>query len=277
MMSNRFGIGMGAAVVALVLCPSAVESQQHDHRTHLHVSDRWEDCAFQLDARLTRDAWRQFAKEAGLVTYFRPMRDAAPMGAGSFELSIVQSVVRIDDHDAAWNDTFVHPDSTHWLTEGSGLRVPGIMGRAGITDRIDVGFYFTRNPRSNYGFAGGQVQYNFLQQASAIVDASARVGLVTLFGPDDVDVTVYQTDLLVSRQYELFSRVTLAPYAGVSAYMSVAREKSTVVDLDDARMTGMQGMAGIVLHLSVMRIALEHSSASVNSTSMRVGVALRAP
>lgn len=272
-MMKPLNFGLGAAVAALAMWPSPALSQSHHHHLHLHVSDRWEDCAFQLDPGLTREAWRQFTKEAGLVTYFRPLRDAAPMGAGNFELSVVQSVIGIDDHDAAWNDTFVHPDSTHWLYEGSGLNLPGILGRAGVTDRLDVGFYFTKNPRSNYGVAGGQVQYNFIQQVSAGVDASARASLVTLFGPEDVDVTLYSTDLLVSRRYTLLSGFSLAPYAGVSGYLSSAHEKSAVVNLEDARIAGVHAMLGAVAQISILRLAVEYDVASVKSTSLRIGVA----
>lgn len=272
-MTRLLNLCLGAAIGALALWPSAGLAQSRHRDLHLHVSDRWEDCAFQLDPGLTRTAWRQFTKEAGLVTYFRPLRDAAPMGAGNFELSLVQSVIGIDDHDAAWNDTFVHPDSTHWLYEGSGLSIPGITGRVGVTNRLDMGFYFTKNARSNYGVAGGQVQYNFVQQASSGLDVSVRASLVALFGPEDVDVTVYHADMVLSRRYALFSRVALAPYAGIAGYLSTSHEKSAVVNVEDARMVGVQATAGTVVHISALRIAVEYDAASVNSSSMKIGVA----
>jgi hypothetical protein len=269
---NRSNISVAALAGALAIWPSAAFSQSSP-RVHLHVSDRWDDCAFQLDPALTTGAWRQFAKELGLVMYFRPLRDAAPMGAGNFEISVVQSVIGIDDHDAAWNDTFVHPDAEHYLFDGSGLPLPGLMGRAGVTDRVDVGLYFTKNPRANYGVAGGQVQYNLVQQASAGVDASVRASLATLFGPEDVDATVYGADLLVSRRYALLSRVSIAPYAGVSGYLSSAHEKSAVVSLEDERIAGVHAMVGAIVQISVLRLAVEYDAASVQSTSLRIGVA----
>lgn len=64
------------------------------------------------------------------------------MRRGDFELSALQWETDIDDTEAAWNDTFVHPDSTHWLLEGSGLAFPGLVVRAGVTDKIDAGAYF---------------------------------------------------------------------------------------------------------------------------------------
>ena len=267
---NRLEIILATVAGALALCPASGSAQAHD-QLRLHVNDRWEECSFQLDAALTKSAWRQFTREAGLVTYFRPLRDAAPMGRGKFELSVVQSVVGIDDHDAAWNDTFVHPDSTHWLYEGSGLSFPGVMGRAGVTDRLDVGAYFTMNPNANYGFAGGQLQYNLLRETTAYVDASARATFVTLFGPEDVDASVYGIDVVVSKPVPLFRGVSVAPYAGVSGYLATSHEKSTVVNLEDERMAGMHAMAGAVAQFAFLRVAAEYDAAAVQSRTVRIG------
>jgi hypothetical protein len=268
---NRSNSCVAMVIAMLATFPSIVMAQA-GHRVHLHVSDRWEECAFQLHPSLTQEAWHQFAREAGLVTYFRPLRDAAPMGARKFEISVVQSLIGIDHQDAAWNDTFVHPDSTHWLYEGSGLPVPGLMARAGVTDRLDVGAFFTMNPRSNYGFAGGQVQYNVVQQSSAGVDASVRASMVSLFGPSDLDVTVYGLDLVTSRRFPLFARASLAPYVGVSGYLSSAREKSSVVDLRDEHVAGVHALVGVVARVSVLQVAVEYDAARVQSRTMRVGV-----
>ncbi len=270
---HRLNAGMIALATALAMVPAS-GSAQSGHTLHLHVNDRWDDCAFQLDAALTPSAWRQFTREAGLVMYFRPLRDAAPMGARNFEISLVRSVVGIDDHDAAWNDTFVHPDSTHWLFDGSGLPVPGLSARAGITDRLDVGAYFTKNPNSNYGFVGGQVQYNVAQQAMLGVDASARASLVTLFGPADLDVTVYGLDLVASRRFPLTARISVAPYAGVSGYLSRAHETSALVSLDDEQAIGVHALAGVVAQFSILRLAFEYDAASVQSRTFRIGFGL---
>jgi hypothetical protein len=265
-------ISAGAFAAALAIFPSTVSAQSHDH-VPLHVSDRWAECSFQLDAALTQDAWRQFTREAGLVTYFRPLRDAAAMGAGKFEISIVQSVIGIDDNDAAWNDTFVHPDADHTLYEGTALPLPGLMARVGVTDRLDAGAYFTQNPRANYGVAGGQLQYNLIRQASSGIDASARASVATLFGPEDVDVAVYGLDLVASKRFPLVGRLSVAPYTGMSAYLSTSHEKSSVVTLADERTAGVQAMVGAVAQLSILRVAMEYNTASVQSKTLKIGVA----
>jgi hypothetical protein len=143
-----------------------VASAQHTHSgdkdVDLHVNPRWKECSFQLDASLTQSAWREFTKEAGLVVYFRSLSDAKPMGARNFEISVLQWETAFDDTKDAWNDTFVHPDETHYLKEGARLAFPGLTFRAGITNKIDIGAYITKSPGANYGFYGSQLQYNVI-------------------------------------------------------------------------------------------------------------------
>ncbi|HEX4935846.1 MAG TPA: hypothetical protein VFV33_21850, partial [Gemmatimonadaceae bacterium] len=227
-----------------------------------------------LDPSLTRAAWRQFTQEAGLVTYFRPLIDAKPMGRGKVELSMLQWQTAIDDKESAWNDTFVHPDSAHWLFEGSGLRFPGLMVRAGVSKRVDVGAYFTRNPNANYGFYGGQVQYNLVDDTQRNWALSTRVSAVRLFGPDDVDLTVGGWDVVASRRFQPVSWATISPYVGVSSYIARSHEKSALVDLDDATGTGSQATAGVALKLSVVRLSAELNTARVQSRSLKIGIGI---
>jgi hypothetical protein len=238
----------------------------------LHVNPRWKECSFQLDASLTPAAWRQFTGEAGVVTHFKPLVDAKPMGRGNYELSLLQWNTGIDDTDAAWNDTFVHPDSTHWLFEGSSLNFPGLTGRVGVTDRTDVGMYVTKNPNANYGFYGVQVQHSLVDDASRNWAAAMRLGFTTMFGPEDVNFSVYGADLLASRRYGIFGgRVALSPYAGVSATLSRSHEMSAVVDLDDQNVFGAQATAGAVAEFSVARVAFEYTAARVPSMALKIG------
>ncbi|MBW7933384.1 MAG: hypothetical protein H3C62_07175 [Gemmatimonadaceae bacterium] len=261
-------------VAAVTTAWPSTGAAQHHHNVTLHVSDRWKECAFQLDPSLTQDAWRQFTREAGLVTYFRPLTDARPMGRGRVEFSLMQSMTAIDDTDAAWNDTFVHPDSTHWLHEGTGLPVPGVIARAGVTDRLDVGAYFTRNPNSNYGFAGVQAQYSLRDEATSRWSTAARVSAVSLFGPEDLSVRVVGADLMASRSYPIYSTwASVAPYAGVSAYLSASHEKSAVVALRDERVFGAQGTIGAAARVAKARIAVEYNVARVWTRTFKVGMA----
>lgn len=263
----------GAVAVAVAVTQTPAAAQDHD-RPHLHDHGKWEECSIQLSPTLTQRAWHQFTQEAGLVAYFRSLTDAEPLARGRFELSAVQWETAIDDADAAWNDTFVHPDSTHYLFEGNGLKFPGLMLRTGVAAGTDVGVYFTKNPNANYGFFGGQLQRRLVGGLDRRWAASARASFVSLFGPDDANLTVYGLDLVASRKVALTRWAAVSPYVGVSGYLSTSHEKSAVVALEDERVAGGQAMAGAVLQLSRVRIATEYNAAAVRTISLKVGVGI---
>jgi hypothetical protein len=257
-----------ARLFAGVLFPAAAFAQNPT----LHVSNRWKDCSFQLDAALTQSAWRQFTAEAGEVVYFRPLADARPMSKGRFEVSALQWGTAIDDNDAAWNDTFVHPDSTHWLVEGARLAFTGLTARMGMTNNTDVGVYFTKSPNANYGFVGGQVQRSLARSTDKTWAAAARVSVVRMFGPDDLGFSVYGVDMLASRTYALAKRITLSPYAGISATLARAQEKSSVTNVSDENVLGARGTLGAAAEAGPAKLGVEYGFARVSSFSIKIGV-----
>ena len=247
----------------------------HGPEVNLHVNPRWDECSFQIDPSLTQQEWKQFNREAAMVVYFRPLTDARPMGVGKFELSILQWSTKIDETDGAWNNTFVHPDSTHWLIDGEELPFPGLTLRAGVTKKIDAGVYWSERPGANYGVWGAQVQYNFINDTARKWSASTRLNFSTLYGPDDLNLNVYGIDFLASKEIKLHSHwLSVAPYAGLSSYLTHAHEKTAAVNLQDENHLGVQGMAGLVAKISVVRIGVEYNFAEVNTLSYKLGVAL---
>lgn len=232
----------------------------------LHVNDRWKDCAFVIHPSLTQEAWRQFVGEIGVVSYFRPLASARPIGRRKIEVALLSWASRIDAADDAWNDTFSHPDSTHWLFEGDALMIPGLMLRAGVTDRVDVGAYITKNVNSNYGLVGGQVQYNLLDDRDRNLAAAGRVSVVRLFGPDDLTTSVYGVDVVVSRSMWRFS-----PYVGVSGSLSRGHEHSADVNLDSESVFGVQGTAGLAVDIAGIRLGAEFTTARVQGYSIKLG------
>ena len=259
------------ALAAITLTFAHATGAAQSGRPTLHVNSRWKQCSFQLDPALTQSAWHQFTEEAGLVVYFRPLADARPIGRSKFELSVLQWETGINDASSAWNDTFVHPDSTHWLFEGSRLKFPGVVLRAGITDKTDVGVYAAKNFEANYGFYGGQLQRNLVDAGRWA--ASARGSFVSMFGPADLDFIVYGVDLLASRRVGLTPRVALSPYVGFSTYLASSHEKSSIVTLSDENVLGAHASVGTTLELSKARLAVEYGFARVHSVSFKVGFA----
>ena len=274
-MKDMTAIRTVAVACALAVMPTAAYAQ-HSHpggdaHPELHVSPRWKECSIQLDPSLTPEAWRQFTGEGAVVTYFRPLADAAPLGKGKFEVSLLQWKTGIDDHDAAWNDTFVHPDAEHVLFEGSGLKFPGLTIRAGVTDRTDVAVYATKNPNANYGFFGAQLQRGLFGGRSSGWAAAARLSFMSLYGPEDVDLSVYGVDLVASRRFALTRRVSISPYAVVTTSLSRSHEKSALVNLPDESVWGTGGTLGVAAQLGVARVAVEYGVGRVPSLSLKIG------
>ena len=231
----------------------------------LHVNDEWDNCAIVIDPSLSQESWHQFVSEVGLVTYFRPLASARPLGTKNFEFAVLGSGTRIDDADDAWNDTFSHPDPDHWLFEGDALLIPGLMLRAGVTDKMDIGAYYTQNFSANYGIFGGQLQYNLMDDSEKNLAAAGRVNFSRLFGPEDLSVSVYGLEFVVSKDLSRFS-----PYAGVSGYVSHGQETTSKVNLENETVFGLQGMVGIAASISRMRIAAEFNLAKVPGYSFKV-------
>jgi len=260
------------ATLALAIALSQTPAVAQSGRPRLHVNPRWKNCSFQLDSSLTQSAWHQFTEEAGLVAYFRPISDARPMGKWKFEISMLQSQTGIDDTDSAWNDTFVHPDSTHWLFEGNGLKFPGLMARVGVASKTDVGLYFTRSPGANYGFVGGQLQHSLVGDTTRAWTAAVRASFVSMYGPADLSFRVYGVELLASRRFVVSKWATLSPYVGASTYLSTAHEKTAAVSLDDEHVAGAQAMLGTAVQLSVVRLGVEYNVVKVQSLTLTVGI-----
>ena len=261
---------MKRSLLTAAFTAAALSTASAQNHPKLHVSPRWKQCSIQLDSSLTQSAWRQFTQEAAQVVYFRPLIDAQPMGAGNFEFSLMQWQTNVDDKSSAWNDAFVHPDSMHWLYEGSGLQFPALAFRAGIGSTTDVGAYFTRNPQANYGAYGLQIQQNLIRAADWSV--AARASYMALIGPADVDLAAYGADVVASWKGWRYSGFSVVPYAGVATYLARSHEKSSAVTLSDEQVVSAMGTGGVAVQFSLMRISAEASLSHVPSVAMKFGV-----
>ena len=246
---------------ALILVPSSTALSAQV----LHTNDRWTECAFVIDPSLTQADWHQFVREVGLVAYFRPLASAKPLGARNVEVAVLQWATKIDDADAAWNNTFSHPDSEHYLFEGDQLPIPGLMVRVGVSDRVDVGAYATKSFGANYGIVGAQAQYNLVNDAARNYAVAARLSGSALVGPEDLGAYISGLDLVLSRDVYIFS-----PYVGVSGYLTHGREYTDKVNLDSETVLGAQGTVGVTAKVSVLRIGAEYNVAKVPGYSFKV-------
>lgn len=234
----------------------------------LHTNTRWKQCAIVLDPSLTPGAWHRFVSELDQVLYYRPQIGARPLGRGQFEFSVLQTSTRIDTKSSAWNDTFSHPDSTHWLTEGNALPIPSLAVRAGVSDRLDVGGFITKNFQSNYGLVGAQGQYALRTPAHGGIAVAGRVNAAWLFGPADMTYGVYGVDLVASRRVSRFE-----PYAVLSGHVGHGAERTTKVDLPSQTLLGAHATLGMTVDLAGVRLAAEYTAARVDGYAFKVGYA----
>ncbi len=250
-MMNKLHIGF----IALAIM-SVINTQALAHDITLHTTDKWDECALQIDPSLTQSAWKQFNSEMGEILTFRPVTSAKPLGKGNFDIVLTKGWAPVVDTDAAWNDTFVHPHSSHWLygeyaeeegetTSGHGdsphsLGLPIPLVRVGITDRIDIGATYIMAPGSNYGFLGTQVQYNLVNDTEKGVAGSVRGSMMLLVGIDDLKSAAYTIDALGSKDIAMFTG-----YGGIQANLLTSKETTSVVDLKNETKLGLQAFVGV--------------------------------
>jgi hypothetical protein len=117
------------------------------------------------------------------------------------------------------------------------------------------------------------MQYAFVRDPASPWGAAARLSVVSLFGPADVNLAAVGLDLLGSRRFAITRKVAVTPYVGWSSIASAGRETTDAVTLDAEVAASSQAMAGAVLEVAMFRIGAEFATGRVATTSFKVGVA----
>ena len=234
----------------------------------LHVDPTLEECSVIFSADLTQDAFRRFTREFGSVSAFKPGATAAPLGRGGFTFGLEQLNFGLDDHSDAWNDTFAHPNADHEL--GDQQSFPLARARVGVTDRLDFGAYWTRNPKANYGWLGLETRYAFANSGGdSPVNFAARAAYTKTLYVNDMDMHAITAELAGSRT--LWNRLT--PYLYVGGDVVIARERSDVVALHAETQVVPHVVGGAELSLWHMMLGGEVSVAALTSYQLRVAAA----
>lgn len=213
-----------ALFVALLLPVTALAETPFD--PNLNVDPAVDDCSVRFAPDLTQDAFGRFAREFGSVSAFKQGSPPTTLRRGAFSVDLEQISFKVEEKSAAWNDTFVHPDGYHPL--GAEQNLPKLRLRAGITDDLEVGAFFTKNLEANYGWFGVEAKYGVLQQRDDMPVALAVRGAYTktLF-VHDMDMHALTADVSVGRTF--WNVVT--PYVAVGGDAVLARETSNAVNL----------------------------------------------
>lgn len=142
-------------------------------------------------------------RDAGTLVTYRAIAPAEPGGLTGFDVSIAASAVKIDTD--LWNQ--VIPSES--ITEDY-VFVPSIRVRKGLPLNFDVGASYAQVPSSDIQVLGGELQWAWLEGGVASPAFSLRGHYSTLLGVDDLDLTSYGADAVISKGFTIFT-----PYAGI--------------------------------------------------------------
>jgi hypothetical protein len=193
------------------------------------------------------------------------MAPPAPLGRRHVAVGVEQMSFNVEEKSDAWNDTFAHPDAYHEL--GSEHTFPKVRLRVGVSDHLDFGAFYTRNPNANYGWLGLEAKYGLLRQSATMPITLALRGAYTkTLYVHDMDMHAVTADVSAGRTFwNVFT-----PYVGLGTDAVLARETSDAVALA----TEMQSVAHVLggLELRYWHIALgaEVQRGALTSSQMQV-------
>jgi hypothetical protein len=246
------------ALSVLLLLPTTSLAVPFD--PNLNVDPSVDDCYVRFAPDLTQAAYRRFAREFGSISAFKQASPPSTLGRGGFSVDLEQIAFSVEEKSAAWNDTFVHPDGYHPL--GSDKSFPKLRLRVGVSDDLEVGAFFTKAPKANYGWLGVEAKYGVLRQGEDMPVAVAVRGAYTkTLYVADMDMHALSADVSVGRT---FWRI-LTPYVGAGADAVLARETSPAVNLATETLLVPHVAAGVEIRYWHVALGVEAERSALTS------------
>jgi hypothetical protein len=253
----------GALIALLSLVPAAALAQ----KPILHVDPSLKDCSVIFAPELTQSAFQRFVREFGSVSAFKQMSPPTTLGKGGVALGLDMIYFTVDEASDAWNDTFAHPDATHYL--GSHKSFPSVRLRVGVTDAVDLGAYYTRNPDANYGWLGVEGRYGLLRQNAAVpISLTVRGAYTKTLYVADMDMHTATFDVSGGRTF--WNRVTA--YAGWGGDLILARETTDAVQLKTEVAPVSRAFGGVQLRLWHMALGVEREVGALSRTQVQLAM-----
>lgn len=260
------------SLIGIFNSKSMAQSHEHgDPDVELHVNTSLEICDFDIHPDLTQSEWKRFTKEAGNLLYLNSLSSAKPLGIKNWDFIIEMTSSDVDETSGAWNNTFHHPDSVHFLNEGPRTSIPAMRFRIGLTEKIDAGIYFspTQTLGANYNLIGFEAKYAFLNDPETNWAAAVRVSHVMDAGIDDFNISVTGIDVTASKTF--FN--VLTPYAGVSGNWNHSKEVTNEVNLDNENYVGVRGIVGAEIRYRFINLGYEVMVGDgFNNSALKIGV-----
>ncbi|MGE5731941.1 MAG: outer membrane beta-barrel protein [Gemmatimonas sp.] len=206
----------------------------------LHVDPTVEECEVRFASTLTQKNFHRFAREFGSVSAFKQAGMPSTLGRGNVSIGIEAMSFTLEDESAAWNDTFTHPNDHHPL--GSRQNFPKVKLQVGVADNVDVGAFYTRNPKSNYGWFGIDGKYRMMAESDdRPVSVAMRGAYTKTLYVSDMDMHALTADVSIERRIGW----GLRPYVGVGADGVYVRETSDAVNLRNETTIAPHVFAGV--------------------------------
>lgn len=233
----------------------------------LHVDPSVEECSIRFAPELSQTSFRRFAREFGSVSAFKQGGSPATLGRGGVAFDAQYASFSIDDRDAAWNDTFTHPDADHFL--GATQSFPKLRLRVGVTDDVDVGAFYTESPQANYGWLGVEAKVGLLRQRDDVpVTLAVRGAYTKTLWVADMNMHAFTADVTVGRT---FWKV-ITPYVAVGGDAVLVRETSRVVDLEDEAVVVPHATVGVEARVWRLAFGAEAQLSAITSYQAQVSV-----
>lgn len=242
-----------------------------DNPIKLHVNnEKWPECAIELDPSLSQSDFRRFGQEISSFIRFKAVNASVILKKRTFEIALpFMFTGKIDDSKPYWNNTFTHPDSTHWLVDGSKrIKYPQLNLRYGLSNKMDIGFYIITTPNlNNYGFTGLDLRYAIINDTSKKISLTSRISFGTLLGVKDMDYSLLSGDISASKTFGLFT-----PYFGLAGTMSYQNEESDVVSLKSEWIPTLVGIVGMEFNYKFISLGCEWNVSYLNMLSIKAGI-----
>jgi hypothetical protein len=231
----------------------------------LHVDPSLDDCEVHFAPELSQGAYRGFVREFGTISAFKQSGPPATLGKRHVAIDLEQIYFSVDEASAAWNDTFTHPAADHWL--GANKAFPKLRLRAGVTDDVEVGAFFTKSLEANYGWLGVETKWAVLRQrADMPVTLAVRGAYTKTLYVSDMDMHALTGDASVGRTFWR----TVTPYLGVGVDAVVARETSRAVNLRTEALVVPHGTAGVEVRFWHVALGAEAQVSALTSYQAQV-------
>jgi len=240
----------------------------HPPDPNLHVDPTLKDCSVMFAPELTQEAFGRFVREFGSTSAFKSVAAPMTLRRGGVLVAIEQINFKVDEHADSWNDTFYHPDSYHEL--GSDLSFPKVRLRVGVSDRVDLGAFWTKNMNANYGWVGFEGRYGILRQTETMpISLAARLAYTKTLYVHDMDMHALTADVTAGRTFWGM----LTPYVGVGGDLVYALETSDAVQLHSETQPVSHALAGVELRYWHVSLGAELNQAALRNFQFQVAAA----